>query len=354
MVRKIRNRHFDFAQRDKSFVTRHLSFVILFLVYCLLPTVYCFSQAYQLTQFYAAPTFLNPAFAGTAACARLVSNYRVQWPSIPGAFTTSMVALDNSLKKKSSIGFLFVSDRAGSGNLRSTSFNGQYSYQLVLNREWAFNAGFEAGYTIRDYNFSKFIFGDQIAYNTPTSVEQPRYDKVQYLDLASGALLYSEKSWFGFSARHLNMPNQAILGGESRLPVLYSVHGGIVIPLSSKGGAAKVFTRHSITPSINYRHEKKFDQMDVGCYYTYNPFSLGIWYRGIPLLKGYQLGYRNDDAIAFLAGVAAGQLKIGYSYDYTISHLMGFTGGAHEVSLSFQFCNPKKKKMKSIIACPKF
>src|ERR1039458_8744163 len=85
-------------------------------------------QALQLSQFYAAPTFLNPAFTGSEVCARLNMVYRVQWPSIPGAFKTSVIAFDHAISKKhSGLGFLFVNDKAGSAGLQSTSFTAQYS-----------------------------------------------------------------------------------------------------------------------------------------------------------------------------------------------------------------------------------
>ncbi|MFT5922039.1 MAG: hypothetical protein ACI8TS_001371, partial [Flavobacteriales bacterium] len=38
------------------------------------------AQDPEFTQFYANPLYLNPAFAGTARCPRLVMNYRNQWP----------------------------------------------------------------------------------------------------------------------------------------------------------------------------------------------------------------------------------------------------------------------------------
>jgi type IX secretion system PorP/SprF family membrane protein len=310
----------------------------------------CFAQAYQFTQFYAAPTFLNPAFAGAGTCERATTNYRVQWPSIPGAFRTYLFAFDHGFpQKKSGIGFLFSNDKAGSGNLRSTSVSLQYSYQLVLSRKWMFNSGLEAGYVSRNYDFNKYIFGDQIAYGTAASVDQPIYEHNHYIDLSSGLVLYSEKTWLGFSARHLNTPDQGLVDGKSPLPVLYSINTGWTIPVKHYGEKGKTLTY--IKPAINYRAEKKFDQLDLGFYYTYSDLTLGVWYRGIPLFKSYKPGYQNNDALAFLAGVTAGRFKFGYSYDLTISRLAGSTGGAHEISLSYQFC---KRSLKSAIPCPKF
>ena len=164
---------------------KSIQIILLLFMAVHLQVTACFAQAYQFTQFYAAPTFLNPAFAGAGTCERVVTNYRIQWPSIPGGFRTYLLSFDHSIpRKKSGIGFLFANDKAGSGNLRSTSFNAQYSYQVIVSRKWMFNSGFEAGYAIRNYDFNKYIFGDQIAYGTATSVEQPIYEHQRYLDLS--------------------------------------------------------------------------------------------------------------------------------------------------------------------------
>ena len=46
------------------------------------------AQDVQFSQFYAAPLYLNPAFAGSAELARAGINYRNQWPSYPTNFVT--------------------------------------------------------------------------------------------------------------------------------------------------------------------------------------------------------------------------------------------------------------------------
>lgn len=338
---------------SKSRMNKMIYIYCFYFAVCQLAAVTCFCQAFQLTQFYAAPTFLNPAFAGTGSCQRLTTNYRSQWPSIPGGYKTYLLSFDHSIARKNSgIGFLFTNDKAGSGNLRSTGFNAQYSYHLVLGRKWVVTMGAEAGYVQRNYDFYKFTFGDQIAHGTSTTVEEPAFDKVGYSDLSSGALLFSENTWLGFSARHINQPDQALVSGESRLPVLYSVHGGWIIPVVSRGVSGKSYTYFS--PAINYRAEERFDQLDIGCYYNYQHLVIGAWYRGIPLFKAYKPGYPNNDALALIAGFIVDRFKFGYSYDITISWLVKNTAGAHEISLSYQFCDPKKKRKKSAIPCPKF
>lgn len=95
--------------------------------------------------------------------------------------------------------------------------------------------------------------------------------------------------------------------------------------------------------------------MYLGCYYSKGVLNIGVWYRGIPIFKAYKKGYPNNDALCFIVGIAKDRIKMGYSYDQTISWLGGNTAGAHELSVSYQMCKPKKKKKKStLIFCPKF
>jgi type IX secretion system PorP/SprF family membrane protein len=316
------------------------------------------AQALQLSQFYAMPTFLNPAFTGSGVCARLGMTYRVQWPSIPGAFNTSVIAFDHAIgKKKSGLGFLFVNDKVGSAGLSSTSFAGQYSYQITY-RKWAANLGAEAGYVMRYFDYSKFIFGDQIAYGTSAPINQPLPASTHYLDFASGALVFTKKAWIGFSAHNINQPNQSVYGNDNKLPILFSIHAGTKFALNSeKGEFGYDHAKDYITPVINYYHSNQFDQLDVGGYYTHLPFSFGIWYRGIPVLKAYQRGYPNNDALIFLVGLIIDRMKFSYSYDCTISWLAGNTAGAHELTFTYQFCNPNKSKglrARPVVPCPKF
>ncbi|HMC97515.1 MAG TPA: type IX secretion system membrane protein PorP/SprF, partial [Flavobacteriales bacterium] len=87
------------------------------------------AQDAQFTQFYATPTYMSPAFAGTGLQSRFGLSVRDQWPAIPGAFVSANFAMDHNLSGlNSGVGLLITHDRAGSGALRSTSANVQYAY----------------------------------------------------------------------------------------------------------------------------------------------------------------------------------------------------------------------------------
>ncbi len=332
---------------------RHL-YIFIFIV--------CFfkmeAQDIQYSQFYAAPLYLNPAFTGANSCSRLSTNYRQQWPGIPGQFKSFLASYDHSFaRNNSAVGLLLSKDQAGSGKLGSTSAGFIYSYQLRLTHKWTVNAGLQSTFTQRTVNFYDLYFVDQLLTNSSTSVESPLAQRVNYFDFSSGVVVFSKRFWGGFAAHHMNTPNQAMMGEKSPLPVNYSIHTGIQLPVGNSDNAKKGMEKTSITPTLNYTHQGKFNQLDIGVYYKYEPLVIGVWYRGIPITKTFGNNI-NNDALIFSVGFSWERFNFGYSYDITISRLAPSSLGAHEVSLSYQFCDPnslkKKRTISRTVSCPKF
>lgn len=312
-------------------------------------------QDVHLTQFYATPLFLNPAFTGANVCSRASLTYRDQWPGVSTAYKSFLFSVDHSLRSYNlGVGLQIGSDVAGTGELRTTMINPIVSYGVKVNRKLAMRFGFQPGVGIRSINSNNLIFGDQISRggNVPTIEDLPE-TKV-YVDAGAGALFYGEKFWVGLSAHHLTAPNTSLLSGEEVRPIKVSLHGGAKFALND--GEHDPYLKRFISPALHYRGQSKFDQFDIGFYFTQYIFNVGLWYRGIPGFKAYKDGYSNHDAIAIIIGVQAERLNVGYSFDKTISYLRGLTSGAHEITLSYQLCKLKKKRKKQglVIPCPKF
>jgi type IX secretion system PorP/SprF family membrane protein len=314
------------------------------------------AQDIQFSQFYAAPMYLNPAFAGATDQSRLILNYRNQWPAIPKAFNSYQVSYDHNLEEiNSGVGFSITHDKAGTAGLRYTSIAGQYGYSFKVGRNWIFKPAVQYAFTWRDISKRELVFGDQlIRGGAGSSVEQFPIGATSYFDFSTGFLAYSKLGWFGYSWHHVNQPNQSLLGSEEALPFKMSVHGGGRIELEASGVNRP---DHVLIGAFNYKMQGKYDQFDLGFYYEHDPIVIGLWYRGIPGFKAYERGYQNNDAIVFLVGYeVTGGIKIGYSYDLTVSRLTSNTAGSHEISIQYQWANPEKKlsKMKRTVPCPKF
>ena len=338
--------------------------------------VWTFAQAQdpQISQFYAVPLYLNPAFAGSAMAPRANLTYRNQWPGIGANYVTSILSTDFYFDKvKSGVGLSFMSDQQR--YINTTDFGAVYSYHLKLNDKLSANLGVQGSYVTRSLKFDG-VTGDQISAflstgNYPSTSLDPTVQKlygdgiqIHYTDFSTGALVYSDKFWVGASLHHLNQPSQSFNDKDIRLPMKIGIQAGYRIPLAdyvignNLGDAIE--REKSITPVIHYKRQGASDQLDLGAYLTYSPMVLGVWYRGIPL-KTYtkdDVSIISHDAAVILVGYRQDNFSIGYSYDATISRL-GSTGGAHEISLSYVFTDwiePRKqgRPRKGELKCPKF
>jgi type IX secretion system PorP/SprF family membrane protein len=322
---------------------------------CLLFAAGAVAQDMHFTQFYSSPLFLNPAFSGADVCSRVSLTYRNQWPGIQRTYRSYLFSVDHYiLEKNLGVGILFGSDVAGSGDLKTTIVTLPIAYEGKLTKKLYVRMGIQPGIETRSINYDKLLFGDQIARGggVPT-MESPSVRKT-FFDTGTGILFYTRKAWGGFSAYHLNKPNQSLIEDEDGiLPIKMSFHGGYKYLTNEEEKDEK--NRRFVSPAFNYRHQNKFDQLDLGFYYSQSALNVGFWYRGIPVFKHYAPGYANNDAIAVIIGVRNERFNFGYSYDVTISRLTTVTKGAHEITVSYQLCKlKKKKKVRMLTPCPKF
>ncbi|NQY08765.1 MAG: PorP/SprF family type IX secretion system membrane protein [Flavobacteriales bacterium] len=323
----------------------------------LLTAYAAYAQDPQFSQFYSHSTYLNPAFTGNTVQGRISMGYRNQWPGISGkAYTSSSVAYDQNLPRiKSGVGILFVHDKAGSLGLNFANIGLLFAKEIKITNRFHLRTGAHAAYTNRGINFADLTFGDQLINKTDQSAMTLPDQSVNYLDVNAGAVFYSRKMWVGFSTHHLNQPSQSLIGGEAKLPIKYSVHGGYKYSLSNGDDGSK---SSGLTATFNYKKEQDWDQFDMGVYYNTSAFVCGIWYRGIPFLKKYDKGYVNNDAVTLILGIELKRYWLAYSYDITISKLYRQSGGAHEISLVYEFASKRLERMGKkkdfIIPCAKF
>ncbi|MEM9023876.1 MAG: type IX secretion system membrane protein PorP/SprF [Bacteroidota bacterium] len=315
------------------------------------------AQDPQFSQFYSAPMYLNPAFAGNTIQSRMVANYRLQWPSIPGRFVSYAASYDHNLAEiNSGVALAIQHDKAGSAGLRYTNFAGMYAYNIRISRTFALRTGVSMSYTLRDLNFSELVFGDQLINSTPTTASGAlnNAEQTSYPDISTGAVLYTRRFWGGISAHHINRPNQSLVGGETSLPIRWSVHAGLNVP-TAKSRGRKIAP--SFTFAFNYKAQAEWDQLDLVAYFTYRTVTFGLWYRGLPI-KSNDSDQFNHDALIVLLGYKFNDLRIGYTYDLTLSDLLANTGGAHELSLVYEFASPqnkrKRRRQRFVIPCAKF
>lgn len=315
-----------------------------------------YAQSPQFSQFYANQIYLNPAFTGNTEVNRIAANYRNQWAGIPGGFNSYSLAYDHNLAAYNmGLGLLAIRDEAGAGGLSYTNFSGLAAYRFQIKEELMINAGISYGVSMRAADASQYTFGDQLVNGGATTANVMQ--RKTYGDFGSGFIVYNSNFWAGLSALHLNRPNEALVVSQSsRVPVLWSLHGGYNFALESteKGEILK-----SIIPTFNYKFTNKFDQFDLGAYYQRRTLILGLWYRGLTFLKRNDDGRASSDAVILMIGMKTEHLRIGYSYDITASRLgIQDSYGSHELSLTYEWPSDTRKKKKRkknfIVPCPKF
>ena len=332
----------------------------LCIIFCVSISLACFAQDPEFSQYYAAPLVLNPAFTGTASDHRFIANYRNQWPAITNGFVTTALSYDYNMESlNSGVGVMIMTDKAGTANLKSTLINFQYAYKINLNGKWMLSSGLNFGIGQRNIDFNKLVFGDQLAFDSDSGVpsDDPVFSNLQsstYFDFGGGILAYNRKFWLGFSAWHLNNPNRSLIDEEAQIPIKTSVHGGVRIPLYH--GVFKRDRIAAIMPSFVYKQQGRFDQLDIGSYFLYEPVVVGLWYRGIPIQQDIKDNV-NHDAIVVILGFQLTKVELTYSYDLTVSKLGPISGGSHEIALKFKIdvaLQTKTKKKQRFIPCPTF
>ncbi|MBL0765680.1 PorP/SprF family type IX secretion system membrane protein [Marivirga atlantica] len=317
------------------------------------------AQDFQLSQYYAAPLYLNPAFTGSGKMHRFNLNYRLQWPGLryTNAYRTMAFSYDYNLSElNSGFGLLATRDVAGSGDLGNTSAGFLYAFRAQINKKLVFAAGSHFSYNFTGLNANGLTLGDQLASDRPVSFdsELQQVNRIQYFDFATGILVYGKSLWGGVSLHHLTQPDVSLIGDSNPLQMRFSVHGGVRIPLYR--GPKEFDHISSIAPSFIYKRQGNNDQLDVGIDWHYDPISAGFWYRGFPFAKNQENNF-DRDAMIFHFGLEIPQLKaqIGYSYDFTISEFGGISGGAHEVSISMDIVGTfRKKRKEEFLPCPTF
>jgi len=149
---------------------------------------------------------LNPAFAGNTKAPFVTINYRNQWAGFAdlNTYVTYAASFSQYIEGlNSGIGLMVEADDAGDG-IYQTTFGDQIDVSGEID-----------------------LVSDEI---------QPDNATVAYGDIGTGFLVYNELFYGGLTVKHLNRPDESILGInnnviDSGLPVRFSIHGGAQIDL---------------------------------------------------------------------------------------------------------------------------
>ena len=278
----------------------------------------------------------------------MVMNYRNQWSGIGNPYRTFAFGGDHyAYGMRSGLGMSIWRDVAGVNQLAFTHYSAYFAHKIKISKTQAIKAGIRLSHVTRSVDTSRMLFADQVIRdNASATVEPNLLERVSYQEIGMGFLYHSQNWWTGLSIGQVNRPNTSLMdGGEVPMPVRWSLHGGALVH-NRKGRISE-----AVKIAYEYKAMQKWDQLDVGAYYRYERFVLGMWYRGLPV-KRYAPGYANHDALVFLLGLETeNNWKFGYSYDMTISQLTIRSGGSHEISISYEIPNKARRRKIKVPPC---
>jgi type IX secretion system PorP/SprF family membrane protein len=337
-------------RRQQAFVRKR--FLLFYGLYLLLHSPIIIAQDFHLSQYDAAPLYLNPSMTGMFdGKYRAHVHYRTQWSKISTKpFTTAGFSFDMPLKKFGA-GIQVMNSHAGAGNYNAFSTLLSFSYDLASRTNMHHLAiGLQAGIIQKSLKADKLFFGNQydaangggFSTDIPSGEVFRGYNFV-IPSINAGLFYYYAKSnallnpFVGFSAFNMTQPEEHFFDGAgSKLAMRYQLHGGIKINVNEK---------IQLLPKFFYMQQA--DNAEI-------TGSLLVYYflneNNICLLVGPT--YRHRDAAILEAGIKKGAYTIRVSYDVNISPLksISYYRGGFEASLTYVFAKPKAKPA---VNCPR-
>lgn len=319
-------------------------FVFLIL---LMTTLQLKGQDPEFSQFYANPLYLNPAFTGTSAFPRVVTNYRNQWPKQGNTYVTYNVTYDKFVNSiRSGIGLKLMYDRELNGVVNSISTSFLYSYHIKANDRLFFTMALETGFIYKQFNTS-LIFPGMIDQGTGTitgTYPLPFEDGQKiFPDFSFGVAGQLDDVYFGLALHHLTQPDQSIIEGDQagRLPLKLTLHAGAKGQKFHRSLFSREFT---LSPNLVYQQQGGFKQINAGIYMKENLLSFGVWYRN-------NLSVRPDAVIA-MVGIQKEKFQFGYSFDFSLSNISAYSYGSHEISMTFFFGEYRRSPFNNAMVIP--
>src|SRR5438105_86560 len=116
-------------------------------------------QDLEFSQFFNAPLYLNPAFAGVDFGPRFALNYRNEWAGLGNAYISYAASYDQHFDAlDGGIGVQVVSDQQANGIYVGNSVTGIYSYQINLSKKFALQAAAQVALVQKRIQSDKLIF----------------------------------------------------------------------------------------------------------------------------------------------------------------------------------------------------
>jgi type IX secretion system PorP/SprF family membrane protein len=331
-----------------------------FMFSCLLISLFSDAQDFQYSQPFEASMYLNPSFTGSSnfkctsfknrlsgANFRFSSLTRSQWN---GKFIGNFIGLEHGIVGSNwSFGTFIQIDR-----LTQVGLNNQYfaliSSYTVSDDDLILKFGYQFGVGNRFLGKENFDFADEFngaGFDYATTSENPSLGiSKMYIDYSSiGLNLRKGLFSIGLAAHHLTQPRNSLWGGDDRLDRKFSVQFIKGIELQSFKESRRKAADYFYFVGT-FKNQGTNNQLDLGAFleigrriygFHFQKFSLGSWFRGVPIKKSPD-NFGQRDVVVVQVAWQRDLLRFSYSYDIPVSRSRVF-GRSHEISISYQFSN---------------
>lgn len=296
------------------------------------------------SQFYAAPVYLNPAFAGSTMCQRIAFSYRML-SSIEN-FHIANFSYDAFVERlEGGIGIMLTSDETNMYMMRN-SINAMYAYHLRVSQEVNINFGVQAGYIGNFSRWGKLEFVD------PTETEPDNLWR-HNVDFAAGVMLFTDRFYGGVAAHHLHEPPMSIYGDDvSTLAMKLTGHFGMYFEPGSGDLRWRDAPEYFISPNFIFQQQGYHTHLGAGIYTGIKPVMIGFWYRR------HWMDFDTDQSsstVVFLAGINIDDYRIGLSYDFSTNNTYRIAmDNILEITFAIRFNCPQRNFGDRIINHPGF
>lgn len=324
-----------------SYIMRHTTVAVLFI----LLGVLCSSAQNDplFTQYWAVPSFYNPASTGTTDFVRIRGAGRLQWVGIENAPKSFMVTADSPFmvgRKRIGAGVNAMSESLGLFSNMQLNVQGSYKFRALGG---TVSAGLQIGYYNSRFKGSEVYIPDDDDYHQGTDQSIPTQDiGGNAIDFSAG-LLYSRRYFnVGVSVLHITDPTvkMSLEGTENNESQQYETTLPRTLYFVADGNIPLKNTLFVLQPSMMINTDFSDFSADLTMRSTYNKFI------------SFGLSYRWKDSVSAMVGAEFKNFFLGYAYSYPLSAIARVSSGTHELmagySLKLDFSGKNKNKHRSI------
>ncbi|MDR0541733.1 MAG: type IX secretion system membrane protein PorP/SprF [Dysgonamonadaceae bacterium] len=314
----------------------------------------------QLSNYWAAPNYYNPGYAGQSGNLELTGLYRMQWLGMEHAPKSGILLGEMPLPvmgREHGAGLFMYSDQIGL--FSTTMISGQFALKMKL-FGGSLGVGIQGGYITESFDGTKIEIPDDAEHNPVDPAIPVAKVEGTSIDAAFG-IYYTDslKRWYvGFSAAHLFSP--ALELNENYvldIPRSYYFTAGYNIRLNN--------------PLLELRPSVLLKTTEMSSLYIDNdsliastkPNTLkGMWRQtqvDVSLRLVYNkmfwggISWRKGESMILMLGGQFKMVEVGYAYDAPVfSDLIRTTSGSHELFIKYvmdmNFKKGSKGKHKSV------